>query len=228
MERSYTCDEIYRIMEQEIIDLRIKPGAMLSEHSLCQRFSASRTPIRSVLQRLQENGLVQIMPYKGTMVTLLDFDIINQIIYQRVAVETMVLRDFAKTCNPLELEQVRYALNNLTGIYTAGNIDIHRFYAADSRMHEIWFRSQRKMYLWECFQKAQSNYSRFRMLDIVEANNFGDVIAEHAEMLRIIEHKDCGAIEPLMQQHLFGGIRRLGHLIFTDFKDYFVSTENPA
>lgn len=222
MERcNYTCEEIYRILEDEILALDIKPGQMLSENVLCERFSVSRTPIRSVLQRLQEKELVRVMPYKGTRVTLLNFDIVNQIIYQRVAVESMVLRDFAAACSPMEIEQLRHALREMESLSSSTNVDPHRFYTADSRMHAIWFRSTHKAYLWECFQKAQANYSRFRMLDIVEAHNFEEITCEHAAMLHIAEQKDITAIEPLMQKHLYGGIKRLGQHIFTDLQAYF-------
>ena len=84
-------DQMYQQLAAEILRFEHKPGDPLSENYLCQRFSLSRTPVRSILQRLQENGLVQIIPRKGSIVTKLDFDIVHQMIYQRVAVETMVL-----------------------------------------------------------------------------------------------------------------------------------------
>ncbi len=225
METSYTSDEIYQILEKEIIDLDIKPGQNLSEHTLCSRFSVSRTPIRSVLQRLQLNGLVTVTPYKGTVVTLLDFEIINQIIYQRIAVETMVLRDFVNNCDPVDVERIRHNIKTMQALLAEKIFETNSFYEIDSLLHEIWFRSTRKMYLWECFQKAQCHYSRFRMLDIVETKNFIEILHEHQEILALVENKDIDAIEPLMKKHLYGGITRLGHLIFTDFKSYFVSND---
>ena len=49
--------------------------------------------IRVVLQRLQENGLVKIVPYKVTTVTRLNREIVDELIYERIAVEARVLRD---------------------------------------------------------------------------------------------------------------------------------------
>ena len=106
-------DQIYQTLSEEILRFDHKPGDLLSEHYLCERFSISRTPVRSVLQRLQENGLVEILPRKGSIVTKLDYDVINQLIYQRVAVESMVLRDFIKTCTPADIERVRFAYSQL-------------------------------------------------------------------------------------------------------------------
>ena len=44
------------------------------------------------------------IPYRGTYVTLLSLDNIKQMIYMRVAVETMVLRDFMQNRTPMVME----------------------------------------------------------------------------------------------------------------------------
>ena len=87
MEQYKTDAEIYAVLEREIIDLTIRPGSSLSENPLCARFGAPRTLIRVVLQKLQENGLVKIVPYKGTTVTRLNRRIVDELIYERTAVE---------------------------------------------------------------------------------------------------------------------------------------------
>ena len=76
-------EQQFQLLSSEILHFIRKPGERLSENDLCQRFGLSRTPVRSLLQRLQENGLVQIVPRRGSMVTRLDLDVINQLIYER-------------------------------------------------------------------------------------------------------------------------------------------------
>ena len=102
MENGRTTDDIYQVLQNEIISLALKPGEELSENALCRRFGVSRTPIRTVLQRLENKGFVSIAPYKGSFVTLLNYTTIDQNIYARVAIETMVLRDFIHTHRPAE------------------------------------------------------------------------------------------------------------------------------
>ena len=86
MEEYKTDAEIYAVLKREIIDLTLRPGSSLSENPLCARFGAPRSMIRVVLQRLQENGLVKIVPYKGTTVTRLNREIVDELIYDRTAV----------------------------------------------------------------------------------------------------------------------------------------------
>ena len=84
-------EDIYQTLEYEIVTLKIKPGETISENQLCKRFGISRTPVRAALQRLEQNGFVQIIPCKGTIVTPINLDIVDQIAYQRTAVESTVL-----------------------------------------------------------------------------------------------------------------------------------------
>lgn len=217
----WSSEVIYETLESEIINLKLRPGTTLNEAELCKRFGVSRTPIRAALQRLKNNGLIDITPYKGITVTLLDFGIINQIIYQRVAVESMVVRDFTKICTPLLVEKLRYLIRSQR-VLISGEFSTAEFYALDSQLHEVWFAETQKPYLWQCIQSAQSNYSRFRMLDIVEAQGFDAIVSEHELLLDIITKQRYDQIEPLFVKHLYGGVMRLGELVYTDLKGYFI------
>ena len=182
------------------------------ENQLCKRFGVSRTPIRSVLQRLEQNRFVQIIPCKGTIVTAIDTGVVDQLIFQRVAVEGMVFRDFVQSCSPMEILAVEHLYNMLleaaAGRSDPENFDFNHFLSCDLAMHEYWFHKTSKEYLWEQMTRPQADYSRFIRLDIVGARNVSSVVSEHAEMLRILREKDLDAIEPLMRTHLYGGRNR--------------------
>lgn len=229
MESNFTSDEIYDILEREIAQLEILPGETLSENSLCRRFHISRTPIRSVLQRLQQNGFVQIVPYKGTMVTPINFKLASQWIFQRLAVECMVLRDFIVICTPVDIAQIHYSQGLLQKIADRlsrepENFDMNEFLLMDLSMHKIWFQVTDKLYLWENLTRPQADYSRFIRLDIVKGRNVPDVMKEHQELIEIIESKNLSAIEPLLKRHLYGGVRRMGSQLFSDeYQCYFTA-----
>ncbi|MFI3170373.1 MAG: GntR family transcriptional regulator [Faecalibacterium sp.] len=223
---NYSCEQLYDIIEDEILCLKICPGEVLSENILCERFGISRTPARTILQRLQDNGLVEIKPYKGCLVRLLNFDVINQIIYQRLAVECMVLGEFMDICTPVDIERVRHAYLELAACLQAGELDENRFYDADSRMHEIWFKTMRKMYLFQQFRADKSDYKRFAMLDVGCEDSMREIVAEHAQILAMIEQGRRAEIIPVMKLHLYGGIRRVGNDVFTKYAAFFSDIES--
>ena len=217
-------ESLYQTLAGEILRFERKPGEPLSEHELCRRFGLSRTPVRSLLQRLQENGLVQIVPRSGSRVTRLDMKLINQLIYERVAVETMVLRDFVALCNPTDIERIRYLyvqMQQAAEGFGSDRFQPDEFIRRDLAMHGEWFRRLNLETLWARLSMPESSYTRFCMLDILQGNNVPDVLEEHGEMLRLIEEKDAASIEPLLKKHLYGGVRRLGSRIYTTWAEYF-------
>ncbi len=229
-------DEIYRILEDEICSLKTLPGETLSENQLCKRFEVSRTPIRSVLQKLEQNGFVQIIPCKGTIVTQINIRVVDQIIYQRLAIESMVLRDFLQSCSAMDLLEIahrndllRAAAGDLTDKDSTKSFDFNRFLACDLGTHQYWFCKTGKDYLWQQLTRPHADYSRFIRLDGVGAKNVQHVLAEHDELLRILREKDEGAIVPLMRKHLYGGITRMGGKLYSDeYKGYFSVPQTEA
>ena len=176
MEQQYKTDaEIYAVLEREIIDLTIRPGSSLSENPLCARFGAPRSLIRVVLQKLQENGLVRIVPYKGTTVTRLNRRIVDELIYERTAVEGRILRDFAPNATPAQRAQIRARVDAYEALARAENPDFNKLYEMDCRLHETWFAAMDKMYLWSTLQNAHADYSRFRMLDTMTTGGLDEV-----------------------------------------------------
>ena len=219
-------EDIYQTLEYEIVTLKIKPGETISENQLCKRFGISRTPVRAALQRLEQNGFVQIIPCKGTIVTPIDLDIVDQIVYQRTAVESTVLRDFIQVCSPKEYIEIKHKYDLLEEMAQTmtdpDNVDINAFLTLDLEMHAIWFCSMNKWYIWQNLTKPQPDYSRFTRLDVVRANNVPDVLSEHREILRVIREKDLDAIEPLIRRHLYGGLRRMGTQLYAEkYRPYF-------
>ena len=229
MEQQYKTDaEIYAVLEREIIDLTIRPGSSLSENPLCARFGAPRSLIRVVLQKLQENGLVRIVPYKGTTVTRLNRRIVDELIYERTAVEGRILRDFAPNATPAQRAQIRARVDAYEALARAENPDFNKLYEMDCRLHETWFAAMDKMYLWSTLQNAHADYSRFRMLDTMTTGGLDEVIADHRNLLNAIERCDLAAFEPLVERHLYGGIRRLGSKLTKEYADFFETAPAPA
>ena len=213
--------EIYAVLEREIIDLTLRPGSSLSENPLCTRFNAPRSLIRVVLQRLQENGLVKIVPYKGTTVTRLNRKIVDELIYERTAVEARVLRDFSPRCTPEQRALIRKRADAYEALARTEDPDYNKLYEADRLLHETWFAAMDKMYLWRTLQNAHADYSRFRMLDTITSGGLDEVIADHHNLIDAIERCDMAAFEPLVERHLYGGIRRLGSKLTEEYADYF-------
>lgn len=216
---------VYETLKQDILDLALKPGQLLKEAELCERFGVSRTPVRDALRMLQEQGFVLTVPYKGIYVTLLSLSNIKQMIYMRVAVETMVLRDFMQVARPMVLEDIRYMIRKQQALIGEPGFKPEQFYRLDAQMHSIWFEATKKQKLWEILQAQQLHYTRFRMLDFETETDFTRIIREHEQLFSMIEKKDISGVEDTLKDHLYFSMKRMRHQIDVEYRDYFEEEE---
>jgi DNA-binding GntR family transcriptional regulator len=95
-------EQAYRVVEEQIVTLRLKPGGILSEQSLSATTKFGRTPIREALQRLAREGLITILPRKGILVS--DINPRNQLLLLEVRreLERLLSRTGAERATPVQ------------------------------------------------------------------------------------------------------------------------------
>ncbi len=88
-----TLSDIYQTIRNQIITLELEPGDIISETDMSKKFNISRTPIREVFQRLEYDGLVNIIKNKGTEITPVNFKKILNFTYMREKIEVGLLEE---------------------------------------------------------------------------------------------------------------------------------------
>ena len=58
-------ETLYRRLRQDIVECELTPGRAFSETEFGRLYNASRTPIREVCRRLEHDGLISIIPFRG-------------------------------------------------------------------------------------------------------------------------------------------------------------------
>src|SRR6266508_6921634 len=104
--RETLTEHAYRLIEEQIVTLRLRPGDVLSEQMLSAVFKIGRTPIREALQRLAREGLITILPRKGILVS--DLNPRNQLLVLEVRreLERLLSRAGAQRATPTQREQL--------------------------------------------------------------------------------------------------------------------------
>ena len=95
-------DLAYRLLEEEIVTLRIAPGTVVSEAMLSRRLGVGRTPVREALQRLAREWLVVIMPRRGIVVSEIDPVRQLRLLEARREIERFLARSAARRALPVQ------------------------------------------------------------------------------------------------------------------------------
>lgn len=82
--------DIYTTLKTRILYLEYAPGHMLKEKELAEEFNVSRTPLRTVLFRLEWEHLVRILPRTGIQVMELELNTITHVFQARLELEAVI------------------------------------------------------------------------------------------------------------------------------------------
>ena len=82
-------DEAYQALKTAIRDNVFPPGHQAAEPEIARQLDMSRTPVHEAIIRLQEEGLVQVLPRRGVLICPVSADDIREIYDVLIAVEGM-------------------------------------------------------------------------------------------------------------------------------------------
>ena len=212
--------QIFNTLKEKILTLEYEPGMPINEGEICEMFSASRTPVRTAMQRLADLGLIDLLPYQQNRVSLIDLEYVRNLIYARTALEDRLLHDFIALDNPLLVEDVDHLIRKQEIIISQNDFRPEEFYNLDAGMHSIWFKALGKMGIWEFFQSS-IHYTRMRILDITTMKDYQKIIDDHKVILNYIRTKDDSGLCEHMDSHLHDRLKRLEESMDKKISGYF-------
>lgn len=106
-DRTMTDDEIYNEIFTAIVAGKLPPGAKLGQDELGRIFGVSKTRIRPVLHRLNDNKIVTIEPMRGAFVARPSVEEAKAVNAARQIIEEGVIRAATRTANPKHINRLR-------------------------------------------------------------------------------------------------------------------------
>jgi GntR family transcriptional regulator, rspAB operon transcriptional repressor len=86
-DRQLLKDRVYDTIKNNIIDLHLYPGEQLTEQRLSDELRVSKSPVRDAIHRLEQQGLICVIPYKGCYVAGLEKQECRELFQLREALE---------------------------------------------------------------------------------------------------------------------------------------------
>jgi DNA-binding GntR family transcriptional regulator len=181
-------EQAYRIIEEQIVTLRLKPGDILSEQMLSATFHIGRTPIREALQRLAREGLVTILPRKGILVS--DLNPRNQLLVLEVRRElerllSRVGAERATAGQRARLEEIAREMDR-----AAKTNDDIAFMRLDRELNELIVEAAHNDYAARSLKLLQGLSRRFWYMHYREAADLPLCARLHANQARAIAKGD--------------------------------------
>ena len=184
-------EQAYRIIEEQIVTLRLRPGEVLSEQMLSATCGFGRTPIREALQRLAREGLITVLPRKGILVSDLNPRTQLLVLEVRRELERLLSRAGAERATPAQREHL---LDIARGMDQAArtNDDI-AFMRLDREFNQLVTEAAHNDYAAGAMKLLQGLSRRFWYMHYREAADLPLCARLHANQARAIAKGDTEA-----------------------------------
>jgi DNA-binding GntR family transcriptional regulator len=130
-------DSAYHVIKENILSQVFTPGQRLILDDLSQQLGISMTPLKDALNRLAAEGLIEIVPRRGTYVTSLKRAEIADTFEVRCALEVMAAQLFLERASDAELQEIAAMVDQLDELAksTDKNAIYQDYVNLDSAMH---------------------------------------------------------------------------------------------
>lgn len=202
--------QVYGSIRRSILTLRLAPYAALSEKELASQFSVSRTPVREALIKLAADGLVDILPQRGTFVAPIRFAEVMEAQFIREALEIAVIRRVASAPNVALLEELSDALSRQSD--AIAKHDFETFLQLDENFHKMFSDYCELPNGWRMIQNVKGQLDRVRFLSLPEPGHLAALLDQHSQIVEAVRLNQPDLAAAQLQRHLrevFGTVEHL-------------------
>lgn len=203
----------YDYIKEKILSCEYEPGSLMNEQQLCDDLELSRTPVRDALGRLEQEGLVSIIPKKGLMVSDLKLGDINRIYEVRLLLEPYALHRYGNKLDRARLTQFQELFSDLGRVQS----DPTYYYDLDDRLHSFIIQAMPNRYLLDTYENIKNLDRRLRVLSGSEVENrIADTCREHLDIVLACLREEWENAAESMKKHLEASRVAAFHLMIND------------
>ncbi|MCG3267125.1 GntR family transcriptional regulator [Yoonia sp. I 8.24] len=193
-------DIVQERMRTAIIEGHFAPGERLIERPLCDQLGVSRTVVRETIRFLEAEGLVEIIPNRGPIVALLDWDQAVQIYEIREQLEGSAAAVCAQRYSGDFAKRLGEALAALNA--TMDDSEWIGVMRATTRFYEIIFTESGHSIAWDIVQRLNGRISRLRVLTLSAKDRPKPGMSHMTAIFEAIISRDADAARAAVEAHI--------------------------
>ena len=193
-------DVVFNTLRQAILKGELKPGERLLEIALAERLGVSRTPVREAMRKLEQEGLVVMIPRRGAQVASITEKDLNDVLEVRIALENVAIEKARKLITEDELGRLWVAAKEFEKTKAEGNLV--RLAETDVAFHEIIYQASDNKRLNQVLNNLREQMYRYRVEYLKEEQTRNLLVSEHEELVKAIREGDVQKAQDISFHHL--------------------------
>ncbi|MBK4734333.1 GntR family transcriptional regulator [Noviherbaspirillum pedocola] len=190
----------YSNLRERIVNMELLPGTRIVEKEIAAEFGISRTPVHEAVQRLAEEGLIEVVPRVGTFVARIPLEALDEAMLVRSALEAAIVQKAAERADQQGLARLTAILDEQAECIR--NKDIRGFHRTDEAFHATLAELSGYPGVWPMVSHAKTQIDRFRQLTLPLEGRMDEVMREHRSVVDAVASRDPAQAARAMQSHL--------------------------
>lgn len=187
-------------MRKAIVEGSFTPGQKLVERELCETFDVSRSLMREVLQHLEAEALITIIPHRGPAVTEITYDEAKSIYAVRQALEALAGAGCAENASEHDINALEAALKRIA---SSGDMpDQKELVAAKNAFYGILLRASGNSIVEEVLTRLNNRINSLRRLSMGQPGRLDNTVKELGAIVDAIRKKDSKLASRLCAEHV--------------------------
>ncbi|MCR5799357.1 MAG: GntR family transcriptional regulator [Lachnospiraceae bacterium] len=211
-----------RAIKENIISLDLAPGTGISENEIASFLGVSRTPVRESIQELSKASIIEIYPQKGSYVSLIDSQYVEEAVFLRTVLDTAVIEEACDLATEADIQKIED--NVALQEFYLQNYATDKIYVLDNEFHRLIYVAARKETIHAMRSTILIHFDRLRSLSMMTVKDT-KIVNDHRLMLDAIKNKDKETAKQLVEKHL-NRYRIDEEAIRASHPEYFKVSEN--
>jgi len=195
-------DRIYEALKETIAGMDIYEGEgepRLDERELSEDLGVSRTPVREAIARLEQEGLLRIVPRRGVFVARKSKREILEMITVWAALESMAARLITLHASDTEIATLRTMFATFEDDRIQAEID--EYSDTNIRFHQALLGMSHCSLLKDMTETMFIHMRSIRARTIGDSDRARRSIIDHMNIIEALERRDTELAERLARQH---------------------------
>ena len=205
-------NSLYTTLKRRIIEFHYKPGQILNELELAEEFSVSRSPVRTALQELERDRLLNIVPRYGAQVSAIDFRNMKGLFEVTKLLDPYATRMAVKNITREQIAELKIIVKKLESFSTTS--DYQNAINEDQKFHDIIFTASDNKWLEKTAGELHVHTERLWHY----CNEYFDDMSLFTRTFKLIinafEQGDEDAAENYAREHIDDFVSRIKEAIF--------------
>lgn len=196
LKRGDRAQHIETRLREAIISGVLAPGSALRQEELAKSYASSRMPIREALRTLSAEGLVQLIPNKGAIVSPINAGELRENFEMREAAETLAIRLAVPHLSNAQIDEAAQIQS------TINSSDLANFGLANKAFHVALYAPAKRPRLIAHISKLHDIADRYLRFTLSHLDYITQSSDDHAEILEACYRRDVAAAERLTSAHI--------------------------